>query len=297
MGLLTELQKRVSDRWLYRLLLPATLFTVAAVVGGGQLGQRHWNDVGRARANIAKALRIGSGVTAGTVALLIVLAVAAAAVALAIHLATGAVTVLVVGEWPRSLSRINSVLTAKRVRRWEKAAKEWARSSNPPTAGGSAQPASRRYLRIALYKPTCPTWSGDRLAAAEKRAAAGTGIDIATSWTALLLVVPESIRTALRSTSSDFDGACEAMSWGIASMVLGLWWWPSAVAGLALSFAAWRWIRITVTALCETIEAVVSMHVGTLAQQLMLPAILPDTDDEGRRRIGALINSRLQMRG
>ncbi|KIF75361.1 hypothetical protein QR77_18480, partial [Streptomyces sp. 150FB] len=112
MGLLAELQKRIPDGWFLRRLLPAALFVVVATVGGGQLGQHRWNDLGLARERIAGALRPnGGGTSADSVASLVLLAVAAVAAAFAVPFAAGAVGSLASGAWPWWLMPLGRRLT------------------------------------------------------------------------------------------------------------------------------------------------------------------------------------------
>jgi hypothetical protein len=260
MDLLLELQKRLPDGWVLRRLLPAVLFVVVAVVGGGQLGWAHWSDVGLARRRIAEATRLGAGLTAGGVAALILLAVASAGVALAVPFAAGAVGTLASGAWPWWLSPLERRLTARR-RRWRDP-DAIAREAVRARAAGREIRAARldaHRARVAAVEPTGPTWSGDRLRATERRIRATMGTDVAEAWTGLVLTAPDYARAALTSARGAFDSACEAVVWSVAFTAVGVWWWPSAFAGVLLSLASWRSLRQSVEALCRTTEAVVAL--------------------------------------
>ncbi|MDX2591279.1 hypothetical protein PV343_02940 [Streptomyces sp. WI03-4A] len=261
MGLLLELQKRIPSGWLLRRLLPAVLFVVVAVVGGGQLGWAHWSDLGLARRRIADALRLGEGFTSSGVAMLVLLAVAAAGAALAVPFAASAVSALACGAWPWWLSALARRLTALRLGRWSPP-DEIAREAVRARAAGRETLAARldaRRARTSSFEPAGPTWSGDRLRTTERRIRETSDMDIAEAWTRLVLTAPDSFRDALTAARDAYDGACEAVVWSIAFTVVGAWWWPSAFVGVLLGLAFWRSLRQAVEALCHTTEAVVDL--------------------------------------
>lgn len=261
MELLVELQKRIPDGWFLRRLLPATLFVVVAIVGGGQLGHRHWNDLGLARESIAGGLRLSGGLSADGVASLVLVTVAILAAAFAVPLAAGAIGALASGAWPWWLMPPARRVTAWRVRRWAHP-DELGRRSVRARAAGKHLRADRLDARRARARPDAPgspTWSGDRLRAAEARVARETGSDIASEWTKLLLAAEEVPRAALRDTRAAYDAACEALAWSAAFTILGAWWWPAAPVGVLLWLASWVSLRRAVEALCRTTEAVFAL--------------------------------------
>ncbi|WP_328663241.1 hypothetical protein [Streptomyces sp. NBC_00328] len=261
MGLLVELQKRIPDGWLLRRLLPATLFVVVAVVGGGQLGWARWSDLNLACQRIASGLRPDQGLTSSSVAVLVLLASAAAAAAFAVPFAASAVAALTCGAWPWWLSPLAQQLTHRHHHRWsqrERIAVEAVRAR----ANGHETRAARldaRRARISPDQPTSPTWSSNRLRTAEQRIKQTAGTNIAESWTTLVLTAPDPAREALIATRDAFDRACEAVVWGLAFTIVGLWWWPSALAGVLVCFASWRALRRSVETLCRITEAVAAL--------------------------------------
>ncbi|MGK5531180.1 hypothetical protein [Streptomyces sp. URMC 129] len=258
MGLLVELQKRIPDRWFLRRLLPAALFVVVAIVAGGQLGHRRWDDLGLARERIAGALRNGGGLSADAAASLVLVAVAVVAAALAVPFAANAIGALASGAWPWWLMPLGRRLTARRERRWMPP-DDIGREAVRARAAGRELRADRldaRRARTAPVRPGSPTWSGDRFRATEARVRAETGVEIAGEWTALLLVAPETSRAALSDARDAYDAACEALAWSAAVVLLGAWWWPAAPVGAVLWLASWQSLRRAVQALCDTTEAV-----------------------------------------
>ncbi|MFF4350609.1 hypothetical protein [Streptomyces sp. NPDC001530] len=262
MGLLVELQKRIPDGWFLRRLLPAVLFVVVATVGGGQLGQHHWDDLGLARERIAGALRLSGGLSADAVASLVLVAVAAVAAAFAVPFAAGAIGALASGAWPWWLMPLGRRLTAWRVRRWAPP-EEIGREAVRARAAGRELRADRldaRRARTGPAPPNSPTWSGDRIRATEAQVRAETGIDVGSEWTRLLLAVPDTSRVALSEARDAYDAACEALAWSIAFTLLGVWWWPAAPVGAVVWLASWRSLRREVGALCRTTEAVFALQ-------------------------------------
>ncbi|WP_406452594.1 hypothetical protein OG782_19255 [Streptomyces sp. NBC_00876] len=264
MTLLAELQKRIPDGWFLRRLLPAALFVVVAVVGGGQLGQRHWNDLGLARARIAAALRTGGSLSDDSLALLVLVAVAVVGLAFAVPFAAAGIGALASGAWPWWLMPLSRRVTAWRVRRWAPPS-EVARESVRARAAGRELRADRLDARLARTtdEPGCPTWSGDRLRATETEIRRTTGLDIAGEWTGLLLTVPEVSRAALSEARNAYDASCEGLAWSVAVVLLGAWWWPAAPAGVVLWLASRQSLRLAVRTLCRTTEAICArQHTG-----------------------------------
>ncbi|MEV5877417.1 hypothetical protein AB0L75_24955 [Streptomyces sp. NPDC052101] len=265
MGLLIELQKRIPDGWFLRRLLPAVLYVVVAVVGGGQLGQRHWNDLGLARDGIAGTLPLGGGVTADGAATLVLVAVAAAGAAFAVPYAAGAVGVLASGAWPWWLAPVGQRLTRWRVRRWTHPT-DIAREAVRARGAGRELRAARldaRRARTAPVEPGCPTWSGDRLRAAEERVRTETGVEITDEWSKLLLVISDTSRVALSEARDTFGTVCESLAWSLAVTLVGIWWWPAAVLGAVLWLASWQSLRRAVESLCRTTEEVFALQYTT----------------------------------
>lgn len=272
MGLLIELQKRIPDGWFLRRLLPAALFVVVAAVGGGALGQTHWNDVALAHERIAAALRAGGGLSAETAATLVLLAVPVVGAAFAVPYAAAAIGALASGAWAWWLMPVGRRVTAWRVRRWADP-DTLARESVRARGAGHALRADRLDARAARARsagrPQSPTWSGDRFRRTEANVARDTGGDLASGWTSLLLGAGDSLRAALAEARDAYDAACEALAWSVAFTVLGAWWWPAAPVGALLGLASWRSLRHAVRALCGTAEAAFTLRAPD--QPPMLP--------------------------
>ncbi|OPG04929.1 hypothetical protein B1R27_23100 [Streptomyces sp. GKU 895] len=262
MGLLIELQKRIPDGWFLRRLLPAVLFFVVAVVGGGELGHAHWDDVSLAREKIADALRSGGGPSADTAASLVLFAVPVVAAAFAVPYAASGVGALAAGAWPWWLMPVGDLVTRWRRRRWTEP-DELARRSLRASADGNALRAARLDVRRAAAlengRPGSPTWSGDRFHRTEETIRQ-QGDDLVTGWTALILGAQDPPRAALAEARDAYDAACEALVWSAAFTVLGAWWWPAAPVGVLLGLASWRALRHAVEALCRTTEAAFTLR-------------------------------------
>lgn len=257
-----EMQRRIPDRWFFRRLLPAAVFVVLAGVCGGQLGQAHWSDIGLARQQVAAALRFGGPAASNAIASLILLAVAVAVLAFAVPLAADGVDALASGAWPWWLVPLGDRVRAARRSRW----------NSPDDLGAKAVLARQhgkqlRAARLDARRAAAParppeqfTWCGEKFAATRRRIQAQAGLEIGGAWTALLLVLPDGERTALKDSRDAYDAACEAIVWSVALVLLGGWWWPALPAGLVLATVAWRWLRRAVTAFCATAEAVALRH-------------------------------------
>jgi hypothetical protein len=262
-SLLAELQSRIPDRWFFRRLLPATVYVLAAVICGGQLGQAHATDLGLARERIATALKISQS---GAAASLVLLAFAVAVCSFVVPVAAAGVDVLASGAWPWWLVPLGDRVLAARRRRWTDP-KELGIAAVRSGDQGQALRKARLDARRAVTSPEPPagyTWSADQLAATRQRVRERTSLDITASWAALLLVMPESARASLTGARDSYDAACETVAWAVAVVVLGAWWWPAVLLGLLTGFAGWRLLRQSVTGLCELAEAAVAVYAKDL---------------------------------
>lgn len=247
MGLFTELQRRIPDKWFFQRLLPAAVYVVLAVLCGAQLGQEHWDDVGLAHSRVAAALSGG-----GAAASVVLLAVAAAACALAVPLAAAGVDVLVSGAWPWWLTPLGSRLRSLRAGRWVSPGDLGKAAVRARADGHEFRAARLDALRARAQEepPRCVTWAADRFAAVRER----VPHDLSAQWPRLRLLVPDNVRAAMDGARDAYDAACEAIVWSVAVTVLGVWWWPAFVAGVVMWLASWHWLRRAVTGLCDTAE-------------------------------------------
>lgn len=262
MGLLIELQKRIPDGWFLRRLLPAALFFVVAVVGGGELGHAHWDDVSLAREKIADALRTGGGLSADTVASLVLFSVPVVGAAFAVPYLASGIGALAAGAWPWWLMPVGDLVTGWRRRRWVEPDKLAEKSLRALADGDELRAAwldARAARAEAIGRPGSPTWSGDCFHRTEETVRERGG-DLVTGWTALLLGAQDPPRAALAEARDAYDAACEALVWSAAFTVLGAWWWPAAPVGVLLGLASWRSLRHAVQALCRTTEAVFTLR-------------------------------------
>jgi hypothetical protein len=258
MGLLLELQSRVPDRWFLRRLLPSAVFAAVAFLAGG-LGQSRWNDAHLATLRLQRYLGAeDGGASVHTTAALLLYAVVVGAGAFAVPVAAQAVGAFAAGAWPWWLAPVSDRIRHLRNRRWQEP-EELRKDALLARGNGQTLRSARLDARAAAVlpsRPTTPTRTGDRLRAAADQVRRDRGLDVETSWVALLLDLPEAARTAVLDARDGYDGACEAMVWSIAYLVLGGWWWPAAAVGAVLWVSAWRWLRRAGEALGDTVEAV-----------------------------------------
>ena len=268
MDFLTALQSRIPDRWFFRRLLPAAVYVVLVVVCGGQLGQAHWADLALARARLAAGFRFNGSSAPQAVASLILFAVAIAILAFAVPIAATAIDALARGAWPWWLVPLGRCVLKARGWWWDdpqSRKKKAVRLREGDRAWHVARAV--RLESLAATAPTQPklyTWSADRFETARENIKASTGQKITERWTDLLFVMPDAARAILTAARDSYDGACEALVWSLAVFVLGIWWWPAFPGGLLLALVAWRWLRRSVTGLCDAAEAAARVYAGQL---------------------------------
>ncbi|MFH8443496.1 hypothetical protein ACH4D3_19990 [Streptomyces sp. NPDC018026] len=291
-GLLTEVGKKLAEKWVSLLALPGALY-LAVATAAVALGHTHPFDLSRVADRItAWANRSGAAGAGGQVVLLVaVLAVAAMAGLAAQALGSLLERLWLAADWPawpRAARGLAARRTARRRRAWIAAARAWHRrrdddirslaSGNPadPTA---RQAAERAMTRIAVEVPTRPTWSGDRLNAAAVRIERDQGLDLATVWPHLWLALPDGPRGEVTTARQALTRATTLAAWALLYLPLALWWWPAAPVACVLALTARARTHAAVDAYALLLEAATRLYTRALAEQLGLDTTAPLTLD------------------
>lgn len=256
MGAVLELQKRVPERWILRRLLPSAVFVGIAYVGTA-LGYAHWNGIALAKQQLTFYLEAASGSSAYAASLAI-FALLASAGAFAAPLVAQFIGSLAAGAWPWWLAPLSDRVSSARKKHWRSPEELRKDALDAGSRGKQLRAARLKALAAATRRsaPTTPTWIGDRLEIAATHIEAVAGVDVRTSFIALLLRLPDNARTALADAREGYDAACEGLAWSLAYAVLGLWWWPAFFLSATLGTTSWRWLRRAAEALAATAEAV-----------------------------------------
>ncbi|MGW4546135.1 hypothetical protein ACWEN4_07100 [Streptomyces violaceorubidus] len=276
-GFLSALGGRIAERWLAALALPGLLF-LSAVTTAVVLGHGHWYDVERLRAWIDTLADSPASHSAGTVVLVAagVLAGAAVAGAAAQSLGTG-VELLWCAE---PYGPVLRYLADRRSRRWRAAdaafrsalvAAGRARIAGRDDADRLADIAERRYAdrdRLGPAVPRHPFGTGDRLAAPAQRLWHAHQLDLTAAWPHLWLLASDGTRAELQAARARLTDSARLCAWGAGYLVLGLWWWPAALAGAAAVTSGVRRGRAAAEAFAELTEALADLHVRDLATAL-----------------------------
>lgn len=284
MGTLTldELSAGAGPAGWRRPLGPVGLLWVVTATAAAVLGQRGWHRVDRLDHAVAETsawLGRHGWPAAVVAAVLLVTAWAAAGL---LSLAGGRILeyLWLVPGWGRP----GAAFRDRRRARWTRAATaaETARAAAVagPVDGRPGQlvtfrEQSRRRNRVALAEPERPGWMADRIAALETRVAGQYGIDLATVWPRLWLILPESAKQDLRAARVRWGDATTWAAWGLLFSAVGAGWWPSLAIGGGLLGAGWLRARAALDGLANLIEAAVDVHAAELARRLAV-ALPPD---------------------
>ncbi|MFD9098673.1 hypothetical protein [Streptomyces collinus] len=260
-GLVTDMGRRLAERWAAALVLPGLVFTALAAAGL-TLGQRHALDAELLRHRLRALTAGGSGSTRTAVLLLGVLAASFAAALLADALA-GPYERALRGSWPGPLARFADRLTERRRRRWAER-DEVCRAAEGTDALGGLEAARNE---VALVRPACPTWYGDRLRAPAVRVRKQYRLELADAWPRLWLLLPDSTRAPLTESRRALDEALRLGGWAVLYLLLGAVWWPAAVAGAAAALVAWRRCRERADGYAELVESAVDVHLPELFER------------------------------
>lgn len=280
---LTELADKLADKWVSLVVAPGLLFLTACVVGGDFLGQSHWADWTRLYSrisNLSTSKPLHSAVVLGI--LVAAILVGAAAAGLAVRFLGDVINRIWLGRWYRFFDFASEALTKSRRKRWTKA--DDAHRSAMVTAAqirvermqglevhdNMPDLAALRAKRnaIGLESPQRPTWIGDRLLAVDTRVFRFYDVDLSFAWSRLWMAMTDTDRSDLTATQGTLGSAARLVGWGILYLVLGLWWWPSAVIGAGAVLGGWKRGRQSASSCADLIEAAVDMHVRDLATSL-----------------------------
>ncbi|MGW0769254.1 hypothetical protein [Streptomyces sp. NPDC002676] len=274
-SLLSELGKRLAERWVSVLVGPGLLFVGATAVAGA-LGHRQALDPGALRTWMTG--RAGSPHARDTATVVLVVCAVLAASALAGLAATvlgSAVELLWSLEGDRRPLRW---LADRRRRRWEAAGRRLGAAVSaavgpaaPETAADHVRSMMVARDRISLVPPQYPTWTGDRLHAPDTRVRDAYHLDLGTAWPRLWLVMPDTARTELAAAHDAYTASARLWGWAVLYAALGTRWWPAELVALVAATTAWLRSRAAVAALAELTESAVDLYGKNLATELGVP--------------------------
>ncbi|MER5386366.1 hypothetical protein ABT040_40060 [Streptomyces sp. NPDC002688] len=277
---LTELGKKISERWLSLLVVPGFLF-VCAVANAAWLGHGHALEtdllVNRS-AVAAHGLEHRPAKVAVFAVLLLLAATGAGIVAAG---AAGVVNRVWLDQVRLPLSwldrrdrlqRLRSRLVAWRRRRDERV----GRPGRPPQ-----------------YLPARVTWIGDRVRLTDERVRYQYGMHVALVWPRLWLVTSDAVREHVQAAYDRYTAATGLAGWAFLYLSLGLRWWPAAVVGVIAGGVAWRRARTAIEAFCLLAEAAIDTHQQQLATSLGITL----ADGRIRHKEGNAIDDLLNKNG
>ncbi|MGW0201128.1 hypothetical protein [Nonomuraea sp. NPDC003201] len=264
-----ELAKKLAERWVTLLLVPGALLA-ATTWAGIQLG--HTLDIARlAQASSAVTTSIARQPGAVQALLIAALLLVTTGVGLAVQALAPVTRLIWLGQWPL----LGRWRVARRRTRWQRhvdrrlqLARDHPGGSRTPEQQHLIDAAADRANRISLAQPGRPTWMGDRIHAVERIAQDRYGLDLTFAWPRLWLVLPDSTRTELNAAHTAFAAAVATGTWAWPYLLLGVIWWPAALAGAGIGVTGWVRARSAVADLTALSEAALDLHTRTLAVSL-----------------------------
>ncbi|MGW2054604.1 hypothetical protein ACWCOZ_11890 [Streptomyces sp. NPDC001840] len=287
-GLLSELGRKLAERWLSLLVLPGALYL--AVLGtAALLGHGHAVDPHHLTGRISAAAEARTVRTAGGQIVILGAVLAGSA---AVGLAAQALGSLVERaclaadwrSWPRPLRALARLRVSSRRRRWTAAARQYdqlvAEARRARGRGERGDPAERwaahrAMTRIAAELPDRPTWSGDRIHGVSARLERVHRLDLATVWPYLWLTLPETARAEISAARQSLYRGSTLTAWALLYLPVAGWWWPAALIGLVLAFAGRSRTRAAADNYALLLEATARLYGGELALRLGLTSVPP----------------------
>jgi len=254
---------KLAEKWLSLLVLPGLQLASTAAVAFA-LGHSHaldWNELARRVDGWSAA--VGGRPPVVQILLLVVVLLAAAGAGLVIRALSGLTQRLWLGTWPSWSSPVDNKLVANRVENWNDA----HRKAKAAT-GRRADLLAAERNRIAMAKPTRPTWMGDRVAAADERVHNQYGADLRSWWPRLWLILDDATRAELRAARAAFDTATNQATWAVGYLMVGLFWWPAALIALGVGLTGWLRGRDAAHTYADMIESTVDVYAAALAVRL-----------------------------
>ncbi|MFJ1549139.1 hypothetical protein [Streptomyces sp. NPDC088246] len=293
--MLSELGKKLAERWATLLVLPGALYLGTAAAARA-LGHRRALDAERLVEQISSWADTSVATKAGGQIVLIAgVLVGSAAAGLAAQAFGSAVERITLAaawrSWPAPFRQLAEWRIRVRRRRWEEAHGAYHRLRDQAESdGGASAEATRQRLaayrariRIAAEAPTRPTWSGDRAHAATVRLARDRRLHLPTVWPHLWLLMPETARLEITEARQALSRACALGGWAVLYALLAFWWWPAAPLGAAIAATAWHRVRSCVDTDSLLREAAASLYAADLARHLGIDftgSLSPEAGDE-----------------
>ncbi|MET7300180.1 hypothetical protein [Embleya sp. NPDC005575] len=271
---LDALSGKLAERWVALLAIPGLVYLVSlatAVI----LGQSHWHDFGRLRTRLDSLADAPGAHSAGALAVAAVAVLAGAAMTGTV---TQAVGVLIEKVWLMDArGPLTRRLTERRMRRWRAAdagyratlvAAGRARIGGTADVAALTEQAEQRYAlrnRISLVPPRHPFWTGDRITSPDRRVWRAYRLDLTLSWPHMWLLAPDATRAELTTARTALSAAARLTAWGLAYLLLSVWWWPTALVGAAVVATGVTRGRTAASSFAELAEALADLHGRDLA--------------------------------
>ncbi|SCF67615.1 hypothetical protein [Streptomyces sp. Ncost-T10-10d] len=291
--MLTELGKKLAERWATLLVLPGALY-LGTAAAARTLGHRRALDVERLVEQISSWAGAPAATQTGKQMVLVAGVLLGSAAAGLAAQALGSVVERISlaaawRSWPAPFHQVAEWRIRVRRRRWEDAHGAYHRLRDLAENEGSASAeatrqrlaAYRARVRIALEAPNRPTWSGDRAHAATVRLARDRRLHLPTVWPHLWLFMPETARLEITEARQALSRACALGGWAVLYSLLAFWWWPAALLGAAIAATSWHRVRSCVDTDSLLRETAADLYAADLARHLGIDVTGPLSAEAG----------------
>ncbi|MFD4244040.1 hypothetical protein ACFWP3_20935 [Streptomyces sp. NPDC058525] len=301
---LSELGKRLAERWFSVLVLPGALYLALAVVAH-TLGHNRPFDLPFLIDRItAWASTPAAGTLGGQIMSLVAVLAGSAAVGLVARSLSALVERATLAadwrDWPSPLRRYVSRLVRRRQESWTTRAAAWHQLRRDALDGavrGERTDSSERHAayramsRISAERPDRPTWCGDRLHAAAIRLERDFHLQLDVVWPHVWLILPDSARSEITAAGQGINRATARTAWAVLCLVLALVWWPAAAVAAVLFLSGHRGCRAATDLYALLLESAAQLHIRDLAERLGLDGT--GTPEETGERVTRMLEGTL----
>lgn len=271
---------KLADRWA-EISVPALLFWISGLFAWAWHGEG-LESLGRLSDRLSRQSTLAQvALVLGT--LLAVLASGAVVDRLSAYALR-----LLEGYWPRILRPLRRWAVSRVTARAAVLERQFQAVAGAVVAGTATAEQQEQYVqadrmlrRLPAEGSFLPTGIGNILRAAERRPAGKYGLEAATVWPHLWLLMPDSARTELAAARRSLDLSVSACVWALCFIGFAPLAWWAAVAGPVVVAIAYRfWVRSRAEVFGDLFEAAFDLYRGRLYEQLRWPLPANPRDEQ-----------------
>lgn len=289
-GTLTKFEEglggRLAERWVAILVTPSFAFWIGGLLAWAW--QYGWSPVLGDTTDSGWLKRLADQPQAVQIAVLVGVLVLVSASSTLVARLDQSVLRFLEGHWPPWLTFLRTAMISRQARRWlrktqrwEELVANWREVSNHTSSAQDELALLDWALRKQFpgFDRLMPTDLGNVVRVTERYPAIRYGLDTATTWPRLWLLLPTETKKDLIDARSAITAAVQAWIWGILFLLWSIWApWALAV-GVAVAVIANGSAIAAASVYGDLLNAAYDVHRGELYKALKLPLPTSPADE------------------